>query len=193
MNGGSPVEVSSQVVFRSVKGTLGEGDDSTVCTQQQRRREKPSAFSLGFSGFNGFKRHGIKGQLKAVFVEDVGFVIALGHGADFAGRHLLERVPSCWFIFVEGSQTSPRLQVHHLERAPARYVEEGPHQIRTPAEVHVHPVDDRPVRMTERGIYALFSSKHLSMEEGEFGSYGFPRPTVHCFTLHPSTQQPCIR
>ena len=126
MNGGSPVEVSSQVVFRSVKGTLGEGDDSTVCTQQQRRRENPSAFSLGFSGFNGFKRHGIKGQLKAVFVEDVGFVIALGHGADFAGRHLLERVPSCWFIFVEGSQTSTRVWDSEHAQWTTLAPEEGP-------------------------------------------------------------------
>ena len=127
-----------------------------------------------------------------MFVEDVGLFIALGHGADFAGRHLLEGWPRCGSSSLNAAKQPRVFKSDNLERTSALFVHESEHQIRPPAEVHVHPVDDRPVCMPEGG--STLSFEQVPPDGRTVIRFVRLPPTIRSpLTLHPSAQQSCIR
>jgi hypothetical protein len=92
MNSRPPCEVLVEVGFRLKEFIVGQLNHPTVCSQQQRWREDDSLFVFWPTGFHGFQRNGIQGQLQTMFVKDVVFCLALWQWRGRLGPDVLERV-----------------------------------------------------------------------------------------------------
>ena len=90
-----------------------------------------------FSIFNRFQSKGIERELQTVFMKNGGFFIALGHHGCLAARDVLKGMAARGLLLVERVQTTTGFQVNNLKRSLPAFINEGQHQVRTTAKVHV--------------------------------------------------------
>ena len=129
-----------------------------------------------------------------MFVQDGRFIIALWNGIGFLGTYALERVAFGGVFSVEGSQTTSRFEVHHLQRPLPVLVDQRQHQISATTEIHVDVLNHR---WTVRFAFHRFTRRGrpleaLPMEERKFSSHRFNRPPVQGRPLHPLAEQSTV-